>query len=370
MIYVIFGLIMALYGLICLYIGVNGWFWLKGSFSFKYKKIYIFIIVFLSLNIFMERFISWKFFTYLSGVWMIVILYSIIIFPIANLMYYVTKKKGLKFIGWMVISIYLFLFAYGSYNAWQPKVVTYEIELDKEAPIGELQIMFVSDLHLGEVVGNRHLEKLVKIVDERKPDLLLLGGDIIDDKIGPFMKEQMGETMKKLKAPLGVYGISGNHDYYGGDLERLLIEMEKSGIRILTDEVVLIEDSFYLIGRNDATDRDRLSIEKLTGDIHKDKPIFMLDHQPTQLNEALQNGVDVYMSGHTHHGQLAPVNMITNYLFENDYGYLQKETLHSFVSSGFGVWGPPFRIGSQAEVMEMKIQFQPLMERTEEGHSF
>lgn len=96
----------------------------------------------------------------------------------------------------------------------------------------------------------------------------------------------------------------------------------------------------------------------------------MLDHQPTQLNEALQNGVDVYMSGHTHHGQLAPVNMITNYLYENDYGYLQKETLHSFVSSGFGVWGPPFRIGSQAEVMEMKIQFQPLMERTEEGHSF
>lgn len=352
-----FALFLLIYFAICFYIGYNGWVWLRESFSFRYKKSYFAIIALLSLSVFLDRLVSARVLAYLGGIWMLIIGYGLLIFPIVNIIYFVLKKKGTKIIGWTIVSFFLVVFIVGSYNAWNPVVRTYEIAVDKASSKEELSVLLVSDLHIGKTVGKKHIERLVEITSERNPDIILIAGDIIDDYIQPYLDENVGESMEKLKAPLGVYATSGNHDYYGDDLKALHKEMEKADIEMLADEAVIIEDSFYIVGRNDLTDKERKSMKEMTVNLNKEMPIIMIDHQPDEIKEASENGVDVLLSGHTHGGQVAPANIITNMIYENDWGYLQKGSLHSIVSSGFGLWGPPFRIGTQSEVVEIKIEF-------------
>lgn len=347
-----------IYFLLCFYVGYNAYVWLKEVFSFRNTKAYIACMAFFSVNIFLERFVSSKILAFISGMWLLIIGYGLIIFPIANLIYYFSKKKGLKLLGSAIIAFFMFIFFLGSYNAWNPVVRTYEVSIDKQSKPKELSILMASDFHIGQMVGENHLERFVKIIEERQPDIILMPGDIIDDHIEPYLEKDIGETMKKIRAPLGVYATSGNHDYYGDDLKQLFVEMEKAGITMLSDEAVSINDSFYIVGRNDLTDRNRKSIKEILDSLENDKPIIMLDHQPNTLMEASENGVDLLLSGHTHGGQIAPANFITSMIYENDWGYLKKENLHSIVTSGFGFWGPPFRIGTQSEVVEIKIRFQ------------
>lgn len=298
-----------------------------------------------------------KIFVIISGMWMVIVGYSIILLPLANLIYFLLRKKGIRTIGSMIIAYFIFVFTYGSYLAWTPTIKTYDIQVNKESVIEELTVLLVSDLHLGKTVGKNHLQKLVDITKKSDADMILMPGDIINDDIEPFLKQNMGELFAEIRAPLGVYVTSGNHDYYGGDLERLFQEMDKAGVTMLDDEVILIEDSIYIVGRNDSTDEQRKSIEELIADVDLNKPVIMLDHQPTELDEASKHGVDIIVSGHTHRGQIWPANLITQLIYENDYGHLQKDNLHSIVTSGFGLWGPPFRLGSQAEVIELNITF-------------
>lgn len=288
---------------------------------------------------------------------MLIIGYGLLLLPIINLIYFLNKKRGARIFGSVMVGLFLVVFVMGSYFAWNPVVRSYEISIAKEAKQGEIHALLVTDLHLGKMVGNNHLERLIKITDELKPDIVLIAGDIIDDYIEPYQEENMGEWMSKLSAPLGVYATSGNHDYYGDDLNALQIEMEQAGITMLSDETIEVE-GFYLVGRNDQTDKNRVAMEELVEPLNQDLPIIMLDHQPDQLDKAAALGVDVILSGHTHGGQVVPANLITSLIYENDGGYLKKGDLHSIVSTGFGLWGPPFRLGKQAEVIELKIEFK------------
>jgi uncharacterized protein len=346
-----------IYGLICFYIGYNGWAWLRSASLTKYRKLYISLIVFLSSSLFASRFIPFEPIQYISGYWMAILAYSLILLPIANLIVFFLKKKGIFWIGIAILCFFAFVIIYGSYNAFSPVVTTYNIEIDKKSNLGDITILHVSDLHSGSVVGNRHLAKLIDLTEKEKPDIILIAGDIIDDNIDPFLEKNMGEILGKLNAPLGVYAVLGNHDYYGNDSNRIIAEMDRIGIRVLMDEYVNIDDQFYIAGRKEHTDEGRHSIADFFHGIDKTKPIIMMDHQPKDLDEAKENGVDLLLSGHTHKGQLAPADLITNRIFENDWGYLQKGSFHSVVSSGFGTWGPPLRIGSRSEVVMLKVHF-------------
>jgi predicted MPP superfamily phosphohydrolase len=277
--------------------------------------------------------------------------------PIVNLLYFFRKKKHVKWYGIGVLTVFFFIFSYGSYNAWTPIVRTYEITVNKKSPMKDVKIFMASDLHLGSVVGVNHLKRLVHLANVEKPDLVLLAGDIINDNIDPFLQKNMGKMLAEIKAPLGIYAVLGNHDYYGGDSINLKAELNKRGITVLMDEYVNINDSFYLVGRKEHTDPGRKFLQEYLQGLDKNKPIIMMDHQPKDLKEAEENGVDLLLSGHTHRGQLAPANFLTNAIFENDWGHLAKGNFHSLVSSGFGLWGPPLRIGSQAEVLVIDVRF-------------
>lgn len=347
-----------LYAALSFYIGYNGWVWLRRSFSFKKKKTYTFIIVLLSLSIFVSVLATWVPLILIGYYWFVFVGYSLILLPIANIIYFLTKKKGIRWIGMSVLAIYLFIFIFGTYNAWNPVVRDYSITIEKKIDRKDLNILLVSDFHLGSIVGITHLQRFIDIANKTKPDIILIPGDLINDSFKPFKKENMAEIMKKIKAPLGVYATLGNHDYYGNDDEEIVNTMRELGIDVLTDEYTMIEDEIYIIGRNDPTDKNRKEMGSLVVDLDKNKPLIMLDHQPTELGIAEELGVDLILSGHTHRGQIAPANLITKIIFENDWGYLKKGNLHSFVTSGFGTWGPPLRIGSQSEVMMLHVKFE------------
>lgn len=265
--------------------------------------------------------------------------------------------------GTIVIALLIVLLAWGSRNAWSPVIRSYEITVEKKAgPRRSLTLAVASDIHLGNIVGNRHLRRLLRLVDQIKPDLILLPGDVIDDVIEPFVRNAMSDTLSKLKAPLGTYAVLGNHEYYGGHIAQYTERMKAIGIPVLQDERVMIEGSFYLAGRKDRTAESmkggRLSVEELLDGADRSLPILLMDHQPHQFQKAADAGVDLLLCGHTHRGQLAPNHWITRRLFELDWGYMRKAAMHVFVSSGFGSWGPPVRLASRSEVLKIVVHFK------------
>ncbi|MBB6452749.1 hypothetical protein HNQ94_001195 [Salirhabdus euzebyi] len=353
-----FFIFILLYTVLLFYVSYNGLVWLRKAFDFKYKKSYITFMIIIQTFFFIGMIYQSSILIYLGGAWLIIFCYSILLFPFANIIVFATKKKAIVPLGCVLIGLYVLLLAIGSYNAWNPVVKSFDIVVEKEADRKDLKILMAPDIHLSPTVGRSHLQKLVDISVKEKPDIILLPGDLVNDDITFYLKENMGEVMQKLQAPLGTYAVLGNHEYYGHQVKEIVDTLEKDGVQFLLDESVLIEDSFYLVGRKDYSDADRKLINELVEEIDHSKPILVMDHQPYELNDMRKSGIDMSFSGHTHRGQVYPGEWITNMLFEVDYGHVEKEDLHTFVSSGFGNWGPPFRIGTRSEVFIINVKFQ------------
>ncbi|MBF0752116.1 MULTISPECIES: metallophosphoesterase [unclassified Pasteurella] len=234
------------------------------------------------------------------------------------------------------------------YNAYVPHLVHYEITLDK--PIKPLRIGVASDLHLGTLFGGKALDKLAQIMDEQKVDLILLPGDIMDDNVTAYLAENMRPHLEKLRAPLGVYATLGNHDFFGHQ-EEITAEIRQAGIILLKDQVATINDELVLIGRNDDLEKNRPSTETLLNQAKPDLPIIVLDHRPSEVEIHSTLPFDLQVSGHTHKGQIFPANLITALTYRIDYGLEKIGKPYFMVTSGYGFWGIPMRLGSQSEVV-------------------
>lgn len=360
-----FMIILTIYSVLTFYIGWNGWVWLHSAFGLEDKWILGIIVSFISFSYVIGHVLKKvPLFKMVGSYWLGLFQYSILLLPISNLVALVLifagipKPSAINWVGSAVFIAFAFLFSYGTFNAYSPVVRTFSVSIPKQ--VGELthlRIAMASDMHFGRLSGIGHVRRLVSKINALKPDIILLPGDIIDDDPLPFTQKKMGNVMKELSAPFGVYGVLGNHEYYGGGIPTFLKEMERIGITILLDQVIKISDSFYIAGRKDKTDRNRLAIKDLLADINHSLPILMMDHQPAEITQAQENRVDLLLSGHTHRGQMAPNHLITRRMFENDWGYLQKSQLHTIVSSGFGFWGPPLRIGSRSEIIQINLTF-------------
>ncbi len=251
----------------------------------------------------------------------------------------------------------------GHINTWYPKISKLDISLPKSAGNFEkLRIVAASDIHLGTIIGPRKTGKLVNTIQNLDPDIILFPGDVLDEDVKPVIAQNLGKSLQTLKAPLGVYACTGNHEYIGGG-EPSIKYLEQNGVNVIRDTALLIDNSFYIIGREDihrkyATGKTRKSIDELVKDIDISKPVILLDHQPHKLNESEEAGVDLQLSGHTHDGQLWPLGYITDKIFEVSRGYKKKGDTHFYVSSGFGTWGPPVRIGNRPEIVVINLHFQ------------
>lgn len=301
---------------------------------------------------------------------MAVLFYLVILVPLADIAYGLLRLAGVESstailgTGWTALTLLALVLLAGSRNAWRTVIRHYELEVPKACGDGrkELRIAAASDIHLGAMVGNRHLVRMARIMERLKPDVILLAGDVLDDSLEPFLRENMAESMKQLKAPLGVYASLGNHEYYGGHIREYIREMDKVGVRVLTDQVEDVEGSFYIAGRKDRAAEQanlggRMSVGQLLSEADLSKPVILLDHQPYALQTAADAGADLMLSGHTHRGQMAPAHLVTRRLFELDWGYLKKGAMHVIVSSGYGLWGPPVRLGSRSEIIDIRLKF-------------
>lgn len=370
---------LVIFFLINWYIGWNGWVLLSAIFPLENPLLYSIVIGIFSLAYLIGRLTqSFKIrpiaylLKWIGSYWFAIIQYAVLLLPPADLIVWLLVKASLPassaiiIVGTITFILMAALLIVGSWNAWMPVVRTYHVTIPKKAgSLDKIRIGMVSDIHLGTIVGKRHLERLVSEMDKMKPDIILMPGDVIDDDIKPFIQDDMGSVMRKLHAPLGIYAVLGNHEYFGGHIQQFVNEMKAIDIHVLQDESILIEDSFYIIGRKDATAQrsdveGRQSISSLTAAVDHSLPLIMMDHQPTDLGQAAANGIDLSLSGHTHRGQMAPNHLITRRLFELDWGYMKKEGLNAIVSSGFGTWGPPVRIGSRSEVIQIEVKFRPV----------
>ena len=229
--------------------------------------------------------------------------------------------------GVLVFSMVSVLVAGGYINALWTKVNVVPITIHKKVTGSkEVRILMASDIHLGALIGERREKHLLDLIQQQKPDLVLLCGDLVDGDIGPVLRKKLGRHIQEINTPMGVYAVTGNHEYIGG-ISHTLPYLKSINIRMLMDETVTL------------------------------KPIIVMNHQPFNLQEAVDAKVDLHLSGHTHKGQLWPVIYLTNAIFELSWGYLKKGVTNFYVSSGYGSWGPPVRIGNRPEVVILDLKF-------------
>ena len=293
------------------------------------------------------------FLSVIGNYWMFILQYGLILCILANIIIWLTPLST-KIVGTGAFAIFVVLFAVGTYFAYTPTVHKTTITIDKE---GEpMRVVMASDFHLGLLSHKGHLEKFVQLSNEQEPDLVMLVGDIVDDDPTRYIKNGMKDVMSQLQSTYGVYGVLGNHEYYGNKINEFNSAMKDSGVTILMDETIKLPNGVYLTGREDITNKDRPPVVELKPE-DSDSPWFVMNHTPNDLTEPKEAGVDFHVSGHTHKGQMWPNQFITERIFDLGYGHEMFGHMHALVSSGFGFWGPPMRIGSQAELWVVDIKY-------------
>ena len=245
------------------------------------------------------------------------------------------------------------LFAYALYSAYIPVVRELPIHIHK--PLNNpLRIAVASDLHLGRLFGNKAIERLHTMLSKYQADVLLMPGDIMDDNTQAFNTYNMKDSLAKLVAslPYGVYATLGNHDLYGHE-QPISDSLRAAGVQLLNDEATHFNhqgEVVWLMGRFDNHKRQRVATTKLLAQVNSAEPVVLLDHRPSAIIEHSQLPIDLQVSGHTHNGQIFPANFIVSAINRLGYGYEAIGNGHFVVSSGYGFWGIPFRLGSRSEI--------------------
>ncbi len=374
---VFFTIVLAIYSLVNLYIFFKGY----GSIPAlkNYRLLYSLVFFLLSVIFIAAKVLESKhssvitdILNIIGGFWLAFMLYGFLFFLISDIALLLLRTGGiitgeniLNFRKWtfiITVSVSSLLIAGGFINALIPVVTRYNITINK--PAGELKtlrIAAVSDIHLGSIIRKRSLKKLSVMLTEMNPDLVLLLGDIVDGELGPVLRGDLLQYFTCPECKDGLYAITGNHEFIGG-ARRTIPYIESKGIRLLMDEVVTLDGGVQLIGRIDRDSyrfygKQRLPLSKLMEKVDTSKTVILLDHQPFHLDESAANGIDLELSGHTHNGQIWPLNYITRMIYELSYGYLKKGKSQFIVSSGYGLWGPRVRSGSRPEVLLIDIKF-------------
>ncbi len=258
-----------------------------------------------------------------------------------------------------VVSIIVFL---GNLNKRDIIKTNVELEIPKlKSKIDSLNIVLASDIHLSPIDGEKLLPKLVDKINSFNPDIILFAGDIVDDKAEILEARGIGKSFLRLKSKYGIFTINGNHEFING-IESSVRYAHELGMTVVRDTAILIDESFYVIGREDTTKFrfegiHRKTLSEITESLDE-YPKILIDHTPFNLNEAVQNGIDLQLSGHTHHGQIWPANIITSWIYEISWGYKKISNTHFYVTSGAGTWGPPVRTGSKSEIVNIKVSFR------------
>lgn len=248
----------------------------------------------------------------------------------------------------VLVGIVVLLLVVGNINYHNKRRVYHKITTEKLQNNQKIRVVAISDLHLGYTIGSHELKRWVKMINKENPDIVVISGDLIDNNVQVVDDMDLDKIIRNINAPLGVYGCLGNHEYISG-LDESISFYHKSDIILLRDESVEVVNNFTLIGRDDVSNSERQSLSTIMADINDNDFKLLLDHQPRNLEESEKAKIDLQISGHTHNGQVFPFSIVAESIFEIAHGMLQKGLTKIYVTSGLGIWGGKFRIGTQSE---------------------
>lgn len=302
-----------------------------------------------------------KFLSYLGGYWLIFFYYSLYLLLLYALAYIFTgifqlraywPEFSAKLIsaGFFVI---IFLIVWGNWNAFHH--VCRHITIRTTKPLTKnYTIAFISDIHLGAMLGKSFAQKLTQKINMEQPDIILFGGDIIDGNLDLVIREGSYRNLKNITAPLGKFAVYGNHDYFGGDLTKEQQLFSSVGVEFLQNQTTLIDNSVKITGLD-----DYLYNPTPVPPIKNETAAFfhiLLEHEPYQITPAAAADYDLYLAGHTHAGQFYPDRLITKRIYVLDYGCKIFNKMTAIVSNGYGFWGTPIRLGPLPEIVLIHLQ--------------
>ncbi len=236
------------------------------------------------------------------------------------------------------------------------RVREFAVEVPRGAATASgLKIAFAADFHLGRFTARGFLEDFVRRINALEPDLVLIGGDVREGDLKDEDTAAYESQFRRIRARYGVYGVPGNHESHGGNHRDFFTA---AGIRLLEDEVVRIDDAIDLAGRSDRRAGGRMRVEELVRKAPGGLPVILMDHRPSDIRSAVKAGVDILLSGHTHHGQLFPANWITGHRYEVSWGHKKIGRTHIIVTSGVQLWGPPVRTAGFSEILVLDVAFR------------
>lgn len=290
--------------------------------------------------------------------WLVFTLYMVMLLLVFDLLKLINIR--VKYAFYLSAALTLSLLGYGYNHYRNPVTRVINIVINKPVhalPGDSLRIVAVSDIHLGYATDKEMLQDYVGRINALRPDLILIGGDLIDNSLVPVRAARMEEELNRLIAPLGIYMVAGNHEYISG-IQASADFLRQTPVCLLRDSLVCLPGGIQLLGRDDRHNRRRLPLAKLMERVDPAKPILLLDHQPYELETTAANGIDLQFSGHTHRGQVWPLSLVADRLFEVSHGYRKIGDSQIYVSSGLSLWGPPFRIGTDSELVVFDITFK------------
>ena len=386
-------ILMNLYLLFCL------WRWLKLLLKEKFNKTaktalvggYSLLVLPGPLAYFMKKdkrqALLQRFHNRWLGIWIYSLMFSVIIDGVLLVLKAAKKNpKSPRFLknasivtGAVYVISVLSAAIYGIRHVKEIKVNRHHIRINKKMPgVSKMKVVLAADLHLGYSIGLEQVEQMVKKINACHPDLVIIAGDIFDNSYDAISRpKEIEKALRGIKSEKGVFAVYGNHDidedlFCGFSVQnKSKVKRDRredeflanSNITVLEDAVTCIDDAFYLVGRLDASKsgdgiNKRKSLKELFKNLDRSKPIFLIDHQPTEMDEAAKEGADVQFSGHTHGGQFLPLSLSSSFIWENPWGVKKKKRMYSIVTSGVGIYGPDLRVGTDSEIMEITIHLK------------
>lgn len=366
-----------------IYVAKKLFLWLSSFVAHVNIKAFIWAYTIITISMilgFMRSFLPLPMFAksilnYLSAYWMGIFIYLLLLFLAVDVFAFIghTVKllprplpQNIRFyLGLVVVFSTVVLVVYGTLNAMWLKYASYDVKVKEHIMPPNMKIVMVSDLHLGAPGSERNLEKVVMKINELEADLVCLAGDTFNDDYRAIRdSERASDLFASINATYGTYACLGNHD--GGTYGEFVDFFERSGVRLLNDEYVLISDRLALFGRVDASPiggfeglkrKSAEEMEPLFAEISENMAVVVIDHNPGNIEEYGEN-VDLILSGHTHRGQIFPGNLMTGVMYTVHYGHYQRDAAspHVIVSSGAGTWAMPMRIGSDNEIVSITLR--------------
>lgn len=307
----------------------------------------------------------------ISAYWMGAFVYLLLFCILADIVALILKLFKLPFVknalfkgisAALVFVLAITTVVCGICNARDIDHISYEIKVDSVTDVSDLNIALISDVHLGAVGSESRLAEIVDEINSLNPDLVLIAGDFFDTTYSAIKNPQKAiKTISRIEATFGTYACLGNHDA-GETFSQMQNFLKQSNVHLLNDSYTVVDNRLILVGRMDDSPiggydkQKRKEFSQIGIKNDKDLPVIVMDHNPQNIGE-YNSDVDLIVCGHTHKGQIFPANIVTSLVYDVDHGYYRKnpQSPQVIVTSGVGYWGMPMRVGTNSEIVSIKL---------------